>query len=207
MYTGLIELKDDLNLKLNTFEFTFITFRTQIENFKNEIKKDLLDYFKSPDKEKSKMIFSYIRCLIDMSISNLNCKRMYKEGIDIVEKRLEEYEKCKNLKLNFFKLMEEVCESRKCKSKAIFCRFFKCLDANEINFNCLKYVVKNIYSNEKFEYNDFADIIIISNAERLENGAIITSDIKWRRFILDNYNNNDFAKRSIEAMKKFYIKI
>lgn len=203
LYYGLCLLKDDKSLQLKNFHFPFITFNDHGTGLiKQQIEKDVLEYWKNNSESNRDKIYANIRGLILSTICFYESKKISNNNEEHYINMFKE--KNKNLILDCKKLLSDTCKERNYKTKYIFNKFEEDLKTGDLDFFTLVLLVEFLFKDNKMEFNDFADSTIISLCCKEQDFSVLTSDKDWQEFIKDSKNRFNGAKNSYNGLVSFY---
>lgn len=204
LYIGLLELFEK-KIKLSDFEFKFITYTKSLQELKKFIAIGMSQQYMKIKNRDSSFFYENIENLLCSSIALYNVK---KYNMDLsTEQAKDYYHKNRKIELSPVELLSQLLKCRNYKIKDIFHRFEECLDYRnaDICFKCLITITESFFSNKYLKINDLTDSIILSMSNIDKDFCFITNDKTWKRFLLELSNSYQFAKDSINIMKKIFI--
>ena len=203
-YYGLNMLLENKTLKLKDFNFPFISLKDHgDEIIKNQIEKDIIDYWHNNNPQNRNRIYSNIRGLILTTICFFEIKKNI--GKDNEEEFAKLFrEKNETLDIDCKNLLQKTCKERNYKSSYLFKKFESDLKSGDLDFQSLVSIVEFLFLNNKMEFNDFADSTIISICSKSDDFSVLTSDKDWQEFVKISRDKFHGAKNSYDGLCKFY---
>ena len=202
LYSSLMYLKDN-NISLKNYQFSFLYFENNYDYIINNICSSIMNYYKAYEIQYFYEIMSYIKMLCIICITSSKYQGVEKNQ-STLDKMIDDFQNDKLMQLECNKLLIETCNKRNWKPRYIFQKFKECLKSKSIGLNSLVFLIECLFTQEKFDFNDFADFIIMSIIENTTSFAYITSEHKWQTFIKDMQSICPGAKRSFIEMQKYY---
>lgn len=189
-----------------------------IFNMVNEnIKKALNAYFNSTDiKNKKKFLKQELDTIILNSFKlNKKIYNTYKD-LDDFENLIDiDIEKINNAEINKDSLKGIAKEFSMLRNKRDFGLFFETLfnglfpsKEHDMRYDVIKFIIKKMISDGKFEFNDVVDYLNLITPELLKEEKsktyYLTMENKWILFLEENKSKSQYYKNNYDFIKNYY---